>query len=260
MLKTYEKFAKELSKKGGAVLRKTFGHLSQKQIEDKGVHDVVTTVDKQIEKLYAKEIRKAFPDHGIIGEEGTSDRPEREWVWVLDPLDGTKNFTIENPFFCTSICLLKNHEPVVAAIYEPITNRLYTATKGGGAYKNGKRMHVSKVSDNKKAMVLYCHGAGEDAIRRAERYVVELKLTFRDAARLRSAGSEMALVAKGACEAYVMNKLPLWDLAAGALLVREAGGKATDFAGRDWKPGHENIIVSNGTGIHEKMLEIVNKR
>ncbi|MBN1258479.1 inositol monophosphatase, partial [Candidatus Peregrinibacteria bacterium] len=113
MEKTYLKFAEKLAEIGGAVLRKTFGRLSQKQIENKGTHDVVTSVDKKVEKFYAKEIRKAFPAHGIIGEEGTSDKPKNEWVWVLDPLDGTKNFTIENPFFCTSICLLKNREPVI---------------------------------------------------------------------------------------------------------------------------------------------------
>ncbi|MBN1258324.1 inositol monophosphatase, partial [Candidatus Peregrinibacteria bacterium] len=134
------------------------------------------------------------------------------------------------------------------------------AAKGGGAFKNGKRIHVSGISDMEKAMVLYCHAATPQAIRKAEHYVVGLKLAARDAARLRAAGSEMALVAKGACEAYLMNKLPLWDLAAGALLVREAGGKATDFSGKNWMPGDSNIIVSNGTKIHDEMIKIVNKK
>ena len=257
MYENYLQFAKELAKKGGAVLKENFGKLDQSQIELKGPHDVVTEIDKKVEQMYADEIKKSFPDHGIIGEEGISENPDNEFVWVLDPLDGTKNYSIENPFFGTSICLLQNKEPIVAVIYEPITDNLYYATKGGGAFKNDFLIRVSKEDELKNAMLLYCHAADPKAIREAEHYVVELKIAARDASRLRSAGPEMALVAKGACEAYLMNKLPLWDLAAGALLVREAGGKATDFTGKDWKPGDSNILVSNGTKIHEEILEIL---
>jgi len=259
MFDDYLQFAKKLALKGGQILKNNFGKLSQDQIELKGPHDFVTEIDKKVEAMYAEEIKKTFPEHGIIGEEGTSENPDFEFVWVLDPLDGTKNYTFENPFFCTSICLLQNKEPVVAVIYEPITDNLYYATKGGGTFKGSEAIHVSKESDIKNSMLLYCHAADPKAIREAEHYVVELKIAARDASRLRSAGSEMALVAKGVCEAYLMNKLPLWDLAAGALLVREAGGKATDFTGKEWKPGDSNIVVSNGTGIHEKILDILNK-
>lgn len=259
MTDQYLKFAQELAQKAGAVLRGSFGHLNESQIKSKGGHDVVTALDEEVEALCVQEIRAAWPSCGIIGEEGTSDKPESEYVWVIDPLDGTKNYTIENPFFCTTLCLLKNKEPVVAVIYEPITDHLFYAAKGKGAFKNGQPIHVSATDDLKKAMLLYCHAPTPEAIKKAEHYVVGLKLAARDAARLRSAGSEMALVAKGVCEAYLMNKLPLWDLAAGALLVREAGGKATDFSGKSWVPGDENIIVSNGTEIHEEMLKIINK-
>ncbi len=255
----YLQFAKELAKKGGAVLKENFGKLSKEQIELKGPHDFVTEIDRKVEQIYAEEIKKAFPDHGIIGEEGTSENPDNEFVWVLDPLDGTKNYSFEIPFFCTSICLLQNKEPVVSVIYEPITDNLYSAVKGGGAFKNNQPIHVSKQDDLKSSMLLYCHAADPEAVKQAEHYVVQLKTSARDASRLRSAGAEMALVAKGVVEAYLMNKLPLWDLAAGALLVREAGGKATDFTGKDWYPGDKNIIVSNGTGIHENILEILRK-
>jgi len=259
MLNKYLNFAKKLAQKGGKILKDNFGKLSPKQIELKGPHDVVTVIDKKVEKLYSSEIKKVFPEHGIIGEEGTSENTDKEFVWVLDPLDGTKNYSIENPFFCTTICLLKNKEPVVAVIYEPITDNLYYAVKGGGSFKNGSRIHVSKQSDIKKAMLLYCHALDPNSIKQAEHYIVKLKLASRDASRLRAAGSEMALVAKGVCEAYLMNKLPLWDLCAGALIVREAGGKATDFNGKKWKPGDRNIIVSNRTKIHEEILGIVGK-
>ena len=124
MQNNYIDFAKKLAKKGGKILKSNFGKLNAKQIELKGPHDVVTEIDKKVEKLYAKEIQRTFPDHGIIGEEGTSENTDKEFIWVFDPLDGTKNYSIENPFFCTTICLLKNKETVIAVIYEPITDNL----------------------------------------------------------------------------------------------------------------------------------------
>jgi myo-inositol-1(or 4)-monophosphatase len=234
--------------------------LDAEQIELKGPHDVVTFVDKKVEKLYSEEIKNTYPEHGIIGEEGTSENPELEFVWVLDPLDGTKNFSYEIPFFCTTICLLENKDPVVAVIYEPITDNLFYATKGGGAFKNDEPIHVSGQSEISQSMLLYCHAADPSAIEQAEHYVAKLKTASRDASRLRSAGAEMALVAKGVCEAYLMNQLPLWDLAAGALLVLKAGGKATNFTGKDWAPGDSNILVSNGTQIHEEVLKILGQK
>lgn len=259
MIYDYLHFAKSLARDGGAILRENFGRLSLDQIHQKGMHDVVTEMDRKIEDLYAKEIKKTFPDHGIIGEEGTEENTGNEYLWILDPLDGTKNYTTENPFFCTTMCLLKNREPIVAVIYEPITHHLFYAAKDQGAYKNGQRIQVSRQDNIKKSMLLYCHAADAEAVREAERYVVDLKIAARDAARLRSAGCEMALVAKGACEAYLMNKLPLWDLAAGALIVREAGGRATDFDGKNWVPGDRNILVSNGSPIHQEILQILKK-
>ena len=257
MFENYLQFAKDLAKKGGAILKDNFGKLARSQIELKGPHDFVTEIDRKVEQMYVEGIKKSFPEHGIIGEEGTSENPELEFVWVLDPLDGTKNYSFEIPFFCTSICLLQNKEPAMSVIYEPMIDHLYSAIKGGGAFKNDSPINVSKESDIENSMLLYCHAADPEAIKQAEHYVVQLKTAARDASRLRSAGAEMALVAKGVVEAYLMNKLPLWDLAAGALLVREAGGKATDFTGKDWQPGDENILVSNGTKIHDEILNIL---
>ena len=255
--KQYLDFAKKLAKKGGKILRRNFGKLKPEQIESKGAHDVVTSADKEVEAMYREAIKKQFPDHGIIGEEGTSIGTDREFLWIFDPLDGTKNFASENPFFCTMMCLVKNMEPLASVIYEPINDNIFYAVKDEGAFKNGSPIHVSSQTDIKKSMLLYCHAADEESIKNAEHYVVKLKLASSDASRLRCAGLEMALVAQGSCEAYLMNKLPLWDMASGALLVREAGGRVTDFSGKNWKPGDPNILVSNGSKIHEEILGII---
>jgi len=259
MYEEFLTFAQETARKAGAILKENFGKLDPAQVQLKGPRDLVTEIDKKVEKFYAEEIKKRFPEHGIIGEEGTAEGTEREYLWIIDPLDGTKNYASENPFFCTMLCLLRDKKPVVSVIFEPITGHLYHAVDGGGAFKDDEPIHVSKQDDIRKAMLLYCHAPDDDSIREAERYVVELKIAARDASRLRSAGCEMAMIAKGVCDAYLMNKLPLWDMAAGALLVREAGGKATDFKGKDWEPDDANIMVSNGTKLHEEVIEIFRK-
>lgn len=260
MHEQYLQFAKKLALKGGAILKENFGKLKQNQVQNKGDHDIVTKADHQIESLYRHEIQKKFPTHGIIGEEGTSINPENEWIWILDPLDGTKNYSIDNPFFCTTITLLRNKSPEIAVIYEPITNHLSYASKGNGAYLNENKIQVSQISEMKKSRLLYCHASDEKSIKEAEHYVCQLKIKSLDTSRLRSAGAEMALIAKGKSEAYLMNKLPLWDLAAGALIVTEAGGIATDLSGKKWKPGDSNILVSNGSKIHHEILKIINKK
>jgi myo-inositol-1(or 4)-monophosphatase len=250
-------FAEKLAKQGGQILAENFGKLSQTQIRSKGAHDLVTDLDKQVEEMYVKSIKKQFPDHGIIGEEGGSENENAEYVWVLDPLDGTRNYTIEVPFYATMICLLKDKEPIVSAINVPPVDKLYTASKDRGAYLNGKEIHVSDETDLIKSSILYCHTADHRGIESAEKYAAKLKIAALNADRFRTAGGEMGMVAEGLAEAYLLDGLPIWDMAAGALLVREAGGKVTDFTGKEWVPGDENILVSNGTGIHEEILRIL---
>jgi myo-inositol-1(or 4)-monophosphatase len=259
MFEEHLQFAQYLAKKSGKILVDNFGKLDESQIEVKGYKDVVTALDKQIERMYVKEIKKKYPDHGIIGEEGTSDNPEGGFVWVLDPLDGTRNYTIQVPFYATTICLMQNNEPVVGVIYVPQIDKMYSAVKGGDAFLNGKKIHVSEVNKLAESSVLYCHKAEEELIKNAERYAVRLKLAAKGADRLRTAGGEMGLVAEGLCEAYLLDGLPIWDLVAGVLIIREAGGRATDFSGKEWKPGYKNILLSNGSGIHEEILEIINE-
>lgn len=250
-------FAEKLARQGSQKLAENFGKLNQSQIENKGSHDLVTQLDKEVEQMYVEAIKKIYPSHGIIGEEGTDENRDAEYVWVLDPLDGTRNYSIEVPFYGTTICLIKNREPVIAVICVPPVDKLYTAIKGEGAFLNGRKIHVSSQSQLFKSSILYCHTADQRGIEAAEKYAARLKLAAFNADRLRSAAGEMGLVAEGLAEAYLLDGLPLWDLAGGALLIREAGGKATAFSGKDWAPGDQNILVSNGSQIHEEILKIL---
>ncbi|MBN2307026.1 inositol monophosphatase [Candidatus Peregrinibacteria bacterium] len=257
-MQEYLKFAQELAEQGGNRLKKSFGKLKSDDIESKGSHDLVTALDKEIEQLYVSAIKKRFPGHGIIGEEGAEENKSAEYVWVLDPLDGTRNYSIQVPFYATTLCLLKNNEPILAVISVPPVNKIYLAMKGEGALLNGSKITVSKKTEMLKSSILYCHTADERGVKAAEKYAAKLKLAAFNADRLRTAGGEMGLVAEGLAEAYLLDGLPVWDLAAGALLIREAGGRATDFTGKDWVPGDQNILVSNGTDIHEEVLKIIN--
>lgn len=258
MLDEYLQFALVTAKKGGKILLDNFGKLYESQIRNKGTHDVVTELDKEVERMYVEAIKEKYPDHGIIGEEGTYENPDQELVWVIDPLDGTRNYTIQVPFYATTICLMRNNKPVVSVIYVPSIDKMYYATKDGGAFVNEKQIHVSDTDELLKSSVLYCHKAKEELIKNAEKYAVKLKLAAYGADRLKSAGAEMGLVAEGLCEAYLLDGLPIWDLVSGVLLIKEAGGRITNFAGEEWKPGDKNILLSNGTGIHEKILDIIN--
>jgi myo-inositol-1(or 4)-monophosphatase len=259
MLDEYLQFAQSLAKKGGKILLDNFGRLTESQIEVKGVKDVVTALDKEIEQMYVKAIKEKYPDHGIIGEEGTSDNPDKEFVWVLDPLDGTRNYTIQVPFYATMICLMQNNNPIVSVIYVPPIDKMYYATKDGGAFLNEKQIHVSNINKLIESSVLYCHKTKEELIKKAERYAVKFKLAAKGADRLRSAGCEMGLVAEGLCEAYLLDGLPIWDLVSGVLLIKESGGRVTNFAGEEWVSGDKNILLSNGSEIHEEILDIINE-
>jgi myo-inositol-1(or 4)-monophosphatase len=250
-------FAQKLAKKGGRILAENFGKLDQAQIENKGAHDLVTQLDKEVEQMYVEAIKQVYPEHGIIGEEGTDKNKEAELLWVLDPLDGTRNYSIQVPFYGTSICLIKNNEPVVSVLYIPAVDKQYSAVKGEGAMLNGEKISISNETELSKSSILYCHTADERGVRSAEKYAAKLKMAAFNADRLRTAAGEMGLVAEGLVEAYWLDGLPVWDLAAGALLVREAGGKATDFNGKNWVPGDNNILVSNGSQIHEEILKIL---
>ena len=256
-MQEYLEFAKALAKKGGTKLAENFGKLHDGDIESKGPKDFVTRLDKEVERMYVEAIRGKYPDHGIIGEEGTDENKDAELVWVLDPLDGTRNYSIQVPFYATVICLLKNNEPVVGVISVPAVGKVYSAAKGEGAFLNDAATHVSGQTDLKQSSILYCHTVDQRGIESAEKYAAKLKLAAFSADRLRTAGGEMGLVAEGLCEAYLLDGLPVWDLVAGALIIREAGGKATDFNGKDWEPGDKNILVSNGSGIHEEILNIL---
>lgn len=196
--------------------------------------DYVTAVDEAVERRLVSYLRQQYPEFGVLAEEGTSRDPEAEHVWLLDPLDGTRNFVKGHPGYCVSLALVRDGQPVIGIVYDIEADALYSSFLGGGARLNGRRLQVGAEADARHCVagVGYPVGIRRDGGQR-ERYLRLLSGT----AALRQGGSvarELALVARGALDAFWQPLLSPWDIAAGMLLVTEAGGRVEPLSEGPW--------------------------
>ncbi len=254
--------AAEIAREAGARLRE---FLAQGvETEYKGDVDLVTVADRTVEKLIRGRLGEAFPAHGIYGEEGTRERMEGEYRWYVDPLDGTTNFAHGFPQFCVSMGLEQRPaglEPdqdgtlVAAVVYDPTRDELYTAERGQGATLNGRPMRVSRIPVLAEALL----STGFPSRKRHQspnvHFYQEFTLRSHGVRRAGSAALDLAYVAAGRLEAFWEFNLNPWDTAAGILLVEEAGGSVTDFAGNPFKLDSREILASNGL-IQAELVEL----
>lgn len=247
------KFLDHLGKVVRRVHLRHFGKLKPSQIDLKRRRDLLTAADTQTEQVVIAEIRKHWPDHSILGEESGAHLSKSEYCWIIDPVDGTTNFARGLPVFACSVGLCRNLEPVLGLVEVPYLREHFIAAKGKGAYLNGVRLKVSKVPDVHGALL----ATGFPYIRNEVKKnnidnFGKLCLMCHDMRRLGVASVDLAYVAAGRFDGYWELYLKPWDVAAGALLVREAGGTVTDFAGGDdWLFG-ENCVASNGR-LHQEL-------
>jgi myo-inositol-1(or 4)-monophosphatase len=249
----------DATKEGGKIIQQYFnGAFSVSHKE--GINNLVTEVDKLAEQKIIDIIRKAFPAHSILSEEVGELAQESEYQWIIDPIDGTVNFAHGIPICCVSIGLLKDGHLILGAVYNPMMNELFFAEKGKGATLNGKPISVSKKTDFEKAFLVtgfpykWPDGA-EHPIKVFERMVLE-GLPVR---RLGSAAIDLCWVACGRFDGFWEYNLSAWDVAAGYLLVEEAGGKITDFNGKPYNVFDKQTLATNGL-IHDEMLKVINHR
>jgi myo-inositol-1(or 4)-monophosphatase len=225
--------------------------------ERKGDADITTAADLACEALLYARIAAAFPDHGVLAEEGASRRPGALWRWVIDPLDGTKNFAHGSLRCAVSIAVERGGEAVVGVVYAPFVDELYTAVRGEGARCNGARLRVSTVATLDAAMVA---SAMTYAGRTAEPgQVARLLRVFAAAQALRATGCaalDLADVARGRYDAFFEPGLQAWDTAAGALLVTEAGGAVSRFDGSAHAPWDADVLASNGA-LHRELVALL---
>lgn len=199
------------------------------EVREKARADLVTAVDEASERAIARRIRGSFPDDAFIAEEFSASAQTTERRWIVDPIDGTTNFVHGHPFSCVSIGFLDDEGPAAAVVHAPFLGEVYTATRGGGAYLNGRRIHVSGVSESSAALLAtgfpFKEGKGDPEV--FFRLVAEVLRTTHGVRRAGAAALDLAYVACGRVDGYFEVGLSPWDVAAGALLVSEAGGIVT---------------------------------
>jgi len=246
--------------KAGAMQLAGIDHL---QIEKKGVIDLVTQVDREVEQMFRALVAERFPDHAVLAEEFElqGDRQnEAEYCWVFDPVDGTTNYAHGLPIFCCACSLERRGQPIVAAIYDPNRRELFTAERGRGAWLNGAPMRVSAADTLIDALL--CTGFHYDVHKHGE-YVLALFGDFikttRAVRRLGSAAIDLAYVAAGRFDGFWEARLNPWDISAGALLIEEAGGRVSTLSGDPFSSRLGEIVASNGR-VHGQMLDVIRSR
>ena len=233
---------------GGNVLLRHMHRLDALNVVEKERMDYASEVDGLAEEAIIKELRRANPDYAILGEEGGAQKGNRgpsRYTWVIDPLDGTSNYLHGIPHWCVSLALCEGPEPLHAVVFDPLRNELFTASRGAGAQLNEKRVRVSERKDLAGAML--ATGFAPRERKRLDAQLDCLKVLMREAEDVRRTGSaalDLAWVAAGRCDAYFEAGVQPWDIAAGVLLVREAGGRVGDFRGAATGPMH----VAMGSG------------
>jgi myo-inositol-1(or 4)-monophosphatase len=249
MTKNYLEAAVEIAHKAGKILCEEFDR--PPHIDYKGEADLVTQADKRSERCIVERLTKYFPAHGIVAEEGTGHAGTSEFRWHVDPLDGTTNFAHGYPCFSVSIALAERDTLLAGVVFNPFYNELFTAARGEGAKLNGKPIHVSKITT--LATSLLCTGfpAHKRVASPNIHYYWDFTLRSHGVRRDGSAALDLASVAAGRFEAFWEFGLNKWDTAAGVLLVEEAGGKVSDFAGAPYQLGGPTILATNGL-IHEE--------
>jgi myo-inositol-1(or 4)-monophosphatase len=248
----------EIAKEGGAFIRKEAKSFDLSRIEYKGVKDMVSYVDKETENLLVKKLQEIFPEAGFITEEGTVSQSETNYRWIVDPLDGTTNFLHGLPPYSISIALALEKDILLGVVYEINLDECFYAWKSGGAFLNGKKIQVSAINSLENSLIVtgfpYDLGSRTKEYFEIIQHFVEICHGVR---RLGSAAVDMCYVACGRVESYFEFNVKTWDIAAGTIIVKEAGGQVSDFdGGDDYFYGKEMLATGK---IKDQMIEVIKR-
>ncbi len=252
---------KEIAVDIGHFLKGERAKFDRSAVQEKGPHDYVSYVDKASEERLVSRLSALLPEAGFITEEKTTRQYAQEaYCWVIDPLDGTTNFIHDMAPYCVSIALRDSHEILLGVVYEVCRNECYWAYKGGGAYMNDTPIHVSEIAAMDQAQILLGFPYDSKRFRPIVLRAIAQMYGVVGAERLLgSAAAELCYVAAGRAEGRIEGLLGPWDVAAGTLILSEAGGITTDFSGGNTYLDGREVIASNGL-IHEHLLRIVGER
>jgi myo-inositol-1(or 4)-monophosphatase len=247
--------AVEAAHGAGQLIREAFGRSFNSQAKS-NARDLVTSVDIASQDRIIRILKRDFPEIPILAEEGEREDHSGEILWLVDPLDGTTNFTRGIELFTVSICLSVDLVPAAAVVYHPIFDHLYTAESGNGAYLNGQRLQVSRTGSLEGFTV-----SSNLSYRDEERLVIlenirRLMMSTAGQRLIFSVALELCLVARGSFDAAIIYQANPWDMAAGCLIAREAGARVTDWSGGDWRVSDANCLASNAIA-HEALRSML---
>jgi len=240
--------------KAGRALIRDFGEVEQLQVSMKGPADFVSAADHRAEKILREELQRVRPTYGLLMEEsGVIEGSDPAHRWIVDPLDGTTNFLHAIPMFAVSIGLERDGEIVAGVVFNPVMNELFTAERGAGAYLNDRRLRIAQRRDLSQAVI--ATGVPHQGRGHHPTYLKELAAIMADAAGIRRMGAaalDLAWVAAGRFDGFFETGLNPWDVAAGMLIVREAGGYVSDYSGRG-DPLNAGSIIAGNPDIHQEV-------
>ena len=247
--------------KASRSLIRDFGEIENLQVSTKGPGDFVTSADKRTEKILIDELQKAHPEYGFITEEsGIINKSNLKNRWIIDPIDGTMNFLNGIPHFAISIGYEENGEVKCGVIFNPILNEMFCAEKGNGAYLNNSRIRVSNKKKIKDALIVTGGPKGVSKIKnKIYSEYINVSNNVSNVRKFGSAALDMANVACGKFDGYWQRELNYWDIAAGIIILKEAGGLIDFFDEDTSKPLKKNILATN-SNIHEELKELINKK
>jgi len=241
------------------ILTENFGKINSDDIREKKRNDFLTFVDEQAEHTIIEILRASFPDHSILAEESGWKKQNSEYEWFIDPLDGTKNYISGIPIFSISIALRHQDQMLLGVILDPLRNELFHAEKGGGAFLNGKKIQISRRQNLEECLLATGFPFKQKEF--LPRYLNCFQEIFQLSSGMRRMGSaaiDLAYVAAGRFDGFWELGLSPWDMAAGSLLIEEAGGNTTDFWGNNSYLTNGYVTATNGH-IHQAMLQIIKR-
>lgn len=253
-MSTIFNFTFETIDEASELILKNLGNTKQISYKEKGEYsNLVTNVDHAVEKLIIKKIQKRFPSHSIVAEESGTLKKDYTHSWFIDPIDGTTNFAHGYPFFCISIAYAREGKLEVGFVKNPITKELYYAERNKGAFLNKKLIKVSKIKDLSKSLLATGFPYSRTSKLNNFKRFTKLTLASQGVRRDGAAALDLCYVACGKLDGFWESHLNPWDVAAGVLIIKEAGGIITDFKGNNYDIFNPNIVASNGS-IHKKLL------
>lgn len=248
---------REIAVEGGEYLRNERKIFQKDKVVEKNSHDYVSYVDKETEKLLVNRLSKLLPEACFITEEKTVEFEEKDYCWIIDPLDGTTNYINDNAPYCVSIALSYKSELLIGVVYEVCRNECFYAWKDGKAYLNGQQIQVSSRSSMSQSFVELGLPYKAKEYKPVVNHLINELYGKVSCIRINgSAASDLCYVAAGRFDLYIEAYINIWDFAAGALIVQEAGGTTTNFSGEGFMKGHH--IVASNTLIHNEVVELLN--